>query len=130
MIMARRTPQEIAEWREKMRNLANEISQMDETQRAEMEAQFGAIFTAEGRPLSAWNTCFLLKQAERPLAQVGGFEQWKKVGRQVQKGQHACGMIAVPMNGRKDEEKEDQPTKTRFKFVPMFAVDQTETLSL
>ena len=128
--MARRTKEEIQAWREKMGELSTFVSNMSSVEKAELEAQFGAVITAEGRPLSAWNTVFLLKQAERPLGQVGGFEQWKRVGRVVKKDEHAAGVIAVPMNSKEEIEPTEEPTaRPRFRFVPVFAVDQTEVLA-
>ena len=67
-------------------------------------------------------------QAGRPLVQVGGFNQWRKAGRIVQKGQHSIGSIYVPAKGRKASDNDEEPDAdgTRFFLVPMFDIEQTE----
>jgi len=122
----KRTLDEKKSWYKKMANLAADIKKLSDERRAEIVTQCGTI-NVEGRTLSAFNTCFLWMQAGGPLAQVGGFRQWQKVGRRVMEGQHAKGYIYVPMKGKKDQElSEDE--KMRFKLVPVFDVKQTEKM--
>lgn len=93
--------------------------------REDMAARYGTV-TAEGHRLSTYNAIFLAIQAGRPLAQVGGFRQWKKAGRMVVKGQHAVGYMYVPMRRRDAEGEEVTEEKLRFRLVPVFDVTQTE----
>src|SRR3989337_1437699 len=63
----------------------------------------GLIATIEGRVLSGHNTILLYLQSNgRIPTVVGGYRQWLKAGRQVQKGQHGS-TIWFPV-GPKDEE--------------------------
>ena len=117
--MAKRTKQEIADWRDKMKTLSAKIKAMPETDKAELFAKLGTI-TAEGRALSLHNTIMLYYQAGRRLSQVGGFKQWIRVGRQVKKGEHAAGSILVPISGTDDDDD------LHFISVSVFDIEQTE----
>ena len=123
----KRTAEEKQEWREKMYKLSGAIAAMDDEKRAAFAAKYD-IFTCEGHPLSVHNQCMLIMQTEGILipTQVGGFNQWKKAGRQVMKGQHSCGFINVPM--MKKQKEGEEKAKVRFRFVPMFDVTQTEPI--
>lgn len=120
--------------KEQLAGLASRIRAMSEGQKRELVERFGSIFTPEGHALSLFNTVGLIQQAGgRSLGQVGGFRQWLKAGRMVRKGEHACGVIWVPLHGKKSaktpsEEGENAvaPQKPRFKIIPVFSVDQTE----
>jgi len=76
-----------AEKRERMRLLTKQIAAMTPEQREKIVEKFGAVLTCESRPLSPFNSCFLIHQAgERGVSVVGGFQQWKRAGRFVAKG--------------------------------------------
>ena len=129
---SKRSPEEIKAWRAQLRKVAERVSSMPPEEQSALAAEYGTR-TAEGHPLSTYNTLFLAFQAGRPLAQVGGFQQWKRVGRMVRKGEHACGYIWVPVrpkgNGNGDEtEAIHEPDELRFLAAPVFDVTQTEAL--
>lgn len=71
--------------------LVTKISKMPQQEREAMVLRFGGIVSAEGKPLSLFNTCLLLTQDEQ-ATMVGGFRQWQAVGRQVRKGEHGLAM--------------------------------------
>jgi hypothetical protein len=73
--------------------MMNVIKAMPETKRIEIAANFG-IRNAEGRELSVYNQCLLIAQNDK-VSIVGGFSQWKKLGRSVKKGSRALA-IWVP----------------------------------
>jgi len=125
---AKRSEEERAAWYDSMRALAAKVSAMEDGERQRLADELGTV-TAEGRPLSAFNTVFLANQAGRVLAQVGGFRQWQKAGRMVKKGEHAAGRIWVPTGARDAAEGEADGNgngRRRFVLVPVFDVTQTE----
>jgi len=99
---------------------------MPKEKQEEIAVKLGTV-TCEGHRLSTHNMIFLFcqDQGAHPLAMVGGFRQWKKAGRQVQKGEHAAGYIYVPLGVKKDGEETDG---VRFRLVPVFDVTQTEEI--
>jgi hypothetical protein len=117
--------------RERFRALAKRISEMSETERADLAARMGSVVTIEGRVLSVHNTCLIA--AQNPVATVvGGFAQWLKHGRAVKKGQHGL-MIWVPIAARKGDEPAPEPAGDaesndgpRFIMGTVFDVSQTE----
>lgn len=126
----KRTPEEVAAWKERLAGVAAKVRALPADRQAALAAEYGTV-TAEGHQLSAYNSIFLAMQAGRPLAQVGGFRQWRKAGRMVSKGERAVGYMYVPMkrrNGDGDTAGSDGETdeKLRFRLVPVFDVTQTE----
>jgi len=110
------------ERREQLQALAKEISAMSQEQRHEIVANCGAIMTIDQKPLSPFNSCFVIRQ--RPGATVvGGFQQWMKAGRVVRKGEKGLG-IWVPIS-RKKKEGEEQ-AGTGFIIGTVFDITQTE----
>src|SRR5688572_28866296 len=129
----RRTPGEIAAWRQRMVKLAKMVSQLALDEQAVFVERLGGVSaTVEGHPLSLTNTIFLAMQSEgQPVALVGGFQQWKQAGRSVRHGQKAK-YIWAPSGKRAEEasaettkpgEGEEQ-TRQRFRLVAVFSIDQ------
>ena len=124
------------QWKARLREICRQIGAMSDEQRATVAACM-PITTCEGHPLSLYNQCFLALQAQATLTIVGGFRQWKKVGRHVRAGEHAAGYIYVPIGPKSTDdpdESEDRPedrpedeTSVRFTLVPMFDIAQTES---
>lgn len=113
--------------REKFKALAKQVSEMSDAQRAELVNGVGAVVTCEGRALSMKNTCLLFLQSGGTVSMVGGFRQWIKAGRCVQKGQRGM-MIWVKCGGKEDgtEDGEDGP---RFVTGTVFDITQTAELT-
>ena len=132
MRKSKRTPEERAEWSAKLKTLADQVRAMSEDERQAFAARAGTV-TAEGRPLSPFNCIFLANQAGRICAQVGGYQQWQKAGRQVVKGCTAVGRIWVPTRGKEDPNKQageiSSAERTRFVTVPVFDITQTEPMA-
>jgi len=128
----RRTTEEKQAWKERMGELARKVRAMSSDEKQALVAKIGGIFTAEGHPLSPFNTIFLWNQGGENITQVGGFRQWQKVGRVVAKGEAACGVIYVPIGKNKSEEPDsetggesEEKIRMRFRLVPVFDVSQT-----
>ena len=105
----------------KVRAMLKKIAQMTPEQQADLTN--GTIFTVEKRALSLCNQCLVAMQGCRSTI-VGGFQQWRRAGRIVRKGEHGFS-IWVP-SATKDEEtgKED----LRFFLGTVFGIDQTEEI--
>ncbi len=117
--------------KEKINSLRQKLSSMSEDERNSIAKNYG-IVTVEGHPLTAHNQCFLVAQSEINFTIVGGFQQWKKAGRIVRKGEHGF-YIFVPT-----KQKDDPPDSTkiqnddddvRFYTAVVFDISQTELLS-
>ena len=116
--------------REQMRQLSKTIAAMSEADRQALAAQVGTILTCGEPPrqLSPYNTCMLVSQ--RPDATVvGGFQQWKRLGRAVKKGEKAS-YIWVPMMPSNGDDRPtrdgSEPDEQRFRLVAVFDVSQTQ----
>lgn len=84
-----------AERREQIKGLCKILKAMPEEKRVLLAASYG-IRTAEGHELSLYNQCLLIHQNDK-VSVVGGFKQWKALGRSVKKGSKALA-IWVPCN--------------------------------
>jgi len=120
--------EQAAERRERFRELARAVSAMTPEQRVEI-VNGSDLRTIEGHPLSLHNTCLILSQC--PAASlVGGFRQWKAVGRAVRKGEAGL-MIWIPGRTPEDPHRQDGETagrddKQRFFHGTVFDVSQTD----
>ena len=81
-------------------------------------------------PRYSFNNCVLIAMQFPEARMVQGFRAWKKLGRNVVKGEKGIGIIA-PMVGKKDDEDgetDESGIKTvfGFKVVHVFDVSQTE----
>lgn len=116
------------ERRASFRKLCKTIADMGESERLALAAKIGVV-TCEGHELSFHNQCLLALQMPQASV-VGGFRQWIKAGRAVQKGQHGA-MIWVPIGGKKSEPgttpdaSNGEPDDTRFIMATIFDVSQT-----
>ena len=82
----------------------------------------GVVTTIEGRVLSDYNTMLVYIQSPGATV-VGGFNQWKQVGRQVRKG--AAGLSIWIPTSKKNELEEDE---TYFLTGTVFDISQTEPI--
>jgi hypothetical protein len=94
-----------------------------------LAASYG-IRNPEGRELSPFNQCLLVHQ-NSSVSIVGGFQQWKKLGRSVKKGERALA-IWVPCGkqaeGASDAGANPDTTEDRFFILGnVFDITQTET---
>lgn len=82
------------------------------------------VATIEGHPLSFKNAALAMLQ--RPaVSLVGGFQQWKKAGRMVRKGEKAIG-IFLPLVRTNDD---GENAGIAFRVVNVFDISQTEELA-
>lgn len=113
---------------EALERLSNGIAQLtsSETWSAWLRTQ------ARFHQYSFANTVLILVQ-QPGASRVGGFQTWRRLGRQVRRGEHAIWILA-PVTRRVDgasDADSDEPHKTlrvvaTFRPVPVFDVAQTE----
>lgn len=128
------TPEQKAkaeERRAQLRELADRVSKMSDSEKAAMLDRVGTVLTCEGHPLSLHNTLMLAYQADS-VSMVGGYRQWQAVGRQVRKGEKSLG-IWIPKI-KKDENKQEgeisnSDLRPFFIFGNVFDVSQTEPIT-
>lgn len=114
------------ERREQIKKLCHVVKALTPEKRVLLASRFG-IRNPEGRELSTFNQCLLIHQSEK-VSIVGGFQQWRKLGRTVKKGARALA-IWVPI-GSKSETDSAEPEgdeDTRFILGNVFDISQTET---
>lgn len=100
---------------------------MEEIERMKIVERVGAVPTCEGRALSPFNSCLILYQ--RPSASlVGGFQQWKRAGRAVRKGERGLG-IWIPTAAKREGELDDSED-VRFLMGTVFDISQTDPLEV
>jgi hypothetical protein len=110
----------------KMKQLAEQFAKMSESERVELSNQLGSLRTIEGRPLSFKNSALLYFQ-KKGVSIVGGFQQWKKAGRIVRKGEKALAIFCPASRKTKEGETTDSPS---FFFTgSVFDISQTEPLT-
>jgi hypothetical protein len=85
----------------------------------------GVILTIEVRALSMHNTILLHMQAINTPSVVGGFQQWRKAGKMVKRGEHGM-TIWFPI-GQKNNDG-DVLEATTFYTATVFDVSQVEDL--
>lgn len=127
--MTRRQPTEAQkqaakERRAKIMAMAKRIAAMTPEQQAELTRQ--NIITIEGHALSHKNQMMVAFQGCKSTV-VGGFQQWKKAGRQVRKGEHGFG-IWFPIGAPKLDDPNGESSDIHFAVSTVFGIDQTDPI--
>jgi hypothetical protein len=117
------------EKKEKIIRIRKTLFEMTEEQRQAIAEKYG-IVTVEGHLLTPHNQCFLVAQSEINFSIVGGFQQWKKAGRIVRKGEHGF-LIFVPSKIQQDDNSEMISDEEDVKFftATVFDISQTEVIA-
>ena len=128
MLSEEQKQQKRHEKKEKIIRIRKALSGMSEEQRQASAAKFG-IVTVEGHLLIPHNQCFLVAQSKINFTVVGGFQQWKKTGRVVRKGEHGF-LILVPSKTNSDDNSEmvSDDEDVRFFTATVFDISQTEVI--
>ena len=115
--------------KEKIIRIRKTLSEMSEEQRQAIAEKYG-IVTVEGHLLTPHNQCFLVAQAETNFTVVGGFQQWKKAGRIVRKGEHGF-LILVPSKTNQEQNSEiiSDDEDVKFFSATVFDISQTEVMA-
>ncbi|MEW6129576.1 MAG: ArdC-like ssDNA-binding domain-containing protein [Acidobacteriota bacterium] len=113
-----------AERRESFKQIVEFVARLSETERLEIVNRLGCVTTCEGHALSVFNTCLILNQ--NPTASlVGGFQQWRRLGRTVRKGEQGL-MIWIP-KGTNDEPTGDDVNREKPNFLMGYVFDVAQT---
>lgn len=107
--------------KDKVSKARKALSKLTERERS-LLLERGLIMTIEGQKLSAHNTIALYSQGCNDSV-VGGYQQWRKAGRQVRKGQSGF-VMWFPAAKRGDTDNE----KPRFFTTTVFAMSQTDPI--
>lgn len=116
--------------RENLRSVSKKIAKMDSKDQAVLASPMANVVRINGEPLSLRNQCLLSVQSKEPCTMVGGYDQWIKAGRIVNKGEKGMG-IRVPCQPREDAEEDDEEqedgSKKRMYFTFGFVFDIRQT---
>jgi len=128
MLTEEQKQQKRQEKKEKIIRIRKTLSEMTEEQRQAIADKYG-IITVEGHLLTPHNQCFLVAQSEINFTVVGGFQQLKKTGRIVRKGEHGF-LIFVPSKAKQDENPEIvlDNEDVHFFTATVFDISQTEVI--
>jgi len=124
--MRQATPQARADRNARISELRRRLAGLTEAERKAFTDR-GIIATVEGRTLSLHNTFMVYIQCNgQTPSVVGGYQQWRKAGRQVVKGQHGY-TILFPV-GDKDKDTGDIDEARTFYAGTIFDIAQTEPI--
>ncbi len=122
-----------ANQRERFRAMAKNVSEMTEEARNAIIDRIGLMPTASGKLLSKFNTLLVVSQCPN-ATQVGGYNQWQEIGRQVKKGKGEKGIaIFFPTAGKKTEDPETDDGADKISFYMracMFDIRQTAPIDV
>lgn len=114
------------ERKERINQLRQKLANLSAEEKQALAAR-GIIATVEGRQLSLHNSVLVYLQANGHIPTVvGGYQQWRKAGKQVNKGEHGY-MIWFPV-GSKDEETGNIISADRFFTGTVFDISQVSDL--
>lgn len=107
------------------KELCKKIAAMTDDERNTYAQKMAFIATVEGHTLSSTNTLLVCFQYGNATI-VGGFNQWKKNGRKVKKGEHGISIWIPRIPGTKEDEP---PAEAEGFFMGyVFDVSQTEPI--
>jgi antirestriction protein ArdC len=110
--------------RDAIATLAKQAAILSPEERAAMLA--GEVKTIEGHALSPKNQILLIMQ-KPGVSFVGGFQQWKKAGRQVRKGEKSLALW-IPIAGKKESEESGEESRPLFRLASVFDITQTDSI--
>ncbi len=110
----------------RIKELRKQLANLTPEQKQALTSR-GIIATVEGRQLSIHNTLLVYLQCNgHAPTVVGGYQQWKRAGKQVRKGEHGF-TIWFPV-GQKNEDTGDVTQAERFFTGTVFDISQTEAI--
>ena len=110
------------EHKQKLQALRDKLANLSPEQKQALTAR-GLIATVDGRVLSLHNTLLVYLQGNGITPSVvGGYQQWLKAGKQVNRGEHGM-TIWFPV-GERDSESGDIISADRFYTANVFDISQ------
>ncbi|MBW6491004.1 MAG: ArdC family protein [Lentimicrobium sp.] len=113
--------------KDKVIEIRKKLASLPAEDRQEFVSRVGSVVTIEGRALSSHNTELCVFQYPE-VTIVGGFQQWRKAGRQVRKGEHGLAIWVPAISKPKEGEPEATETDPYFFGGTVFDITQTEEL--
>jgi len=112
--------------KERIAKIRQALTALTPEQREQKLANLNRIITVEGHVLSSYNTCAIYTQTEETaITIVGGYQQWQRAGRQVQKGEQGF-IIFVPKIKKEEEQNLDEDLQ--YITASVFDITQTEKI--
>ena len=108
---------------QRFREMIRTLAALPPEKRAELSSRMGSIVTCDGHVLSLRNSCLIGFQTQRPVTMVGGFSQWQRHGRAVNKDEHGL-MILFPSQKKQAEGSESE---AELFFLMGYVYDVTQT---
>ena len=123
------TPEAKAARQEKIKAVRAKLASVTEEEKKHITENC-FITSVDGHVLSPKNTMMAYFQSagETPTV-VAGYQQWKKAGRQVKKGEHGL-IIFAPGKGKKADDGIQDDTDVFFFAVTIFDISQTEAITV
>lgn len=116
------------ERKEKFRLICKQLTAMTDEKRAELSAK--CLFTnIKGHVLSLHNQYLIMLQGGTSSTILGGFQQWKKSGRIVKKGEHGYSIWFPSGNRKVMDENNEETEKPGFLVGTVFDVSQTKEIN-
>lgn len=113
------------ERKKKFSELAKALAELTEDQKIDLIMKHN-IVNVDGHALSGTNTILLIMQQNGTIPTVvGGYRQWQKAGRQVQKGEHGM-MLWYPSSKKKEDDEGEE--ETQFFVGTVFDISQTQEI--
>lgn len=109
--------------KEKLAEIRTALKNLTEQERAKLVQTTGVV-TIEGRPLSEYNNLMIAVQNPHSTI-VGGYQQWRKAGRQVMKGQVGIAIWVPSVKASKPEQAENVED-VNFFSATVFDITQTQ----
>lgn len=119
----------------KFKGIIKQVAAMSKEQRSELANKI-MVTNCEGHTLSVYNNCLIAMQGGQSCTIVGGFHQWLKQGRAVQKGQHGYAILFPREkkngngNGNGDEMTEEKADKPEIHFLTGYVFDISQTIEI
>jgi len=111
------------EKKDKIKELRKFLSKLNATERQQMAAKVGIMSIENGHSFSVTNQCLMFYQNPN-VTIVGGFQQFKKAGRMIKKGEHGM-CIFYPTARKSDNDEESDEDNVSFYVGTVFDISQT-----
>jgi hypothetical protein len=121
------------EQKEKVTSMVKTLEKMTDEQKEQLLKQFPILRVSTQTPYSHYNTLLLIKQMQdrkSVYTLVGGYNDWKKHGRQVKEGEVGNG-IFKPIPSKYKKKMKDGSEKTELLgcfLAPVWDITQTDPL--
>jgi len=121
------------EKRASFRKIIKSVAAMTADQKSDLARKI-MVTNCEGHTLSVYNNCLIGMQGGMNCTIVGGFHQWLKQGRAVQKGQHGYAILFPREkkngNGNGEEISEEKAEKPELHFLTGYVFDISQTIEI